>query len=143
MALQESEKYKRREFGESLKKMLKKNGIKITDTANALGVTQGYMSQVISGMTQLQKEKFEDLTDYLSQNISEDDICRLTAMYYNARAGDDIINTAVSVSATTTQRHFLHLFEQLTCDQQMAILNAMLQYIDQNKTKMAEHAGLD
>ena len=39
----------RQEFGNALKVILKRNNIKIREVANALGVTPGYMSQIING----------------------------------------------------------------------------------------------
>lgn len=135
----------RQEFGSTLKALLKKNGIKIGELANAMNVSGGYISQVINGSTILTEDRFIDLTSYLEDNIrSQDDIIRLSGLYFNAKAGTSFFNTGEIVQATTVQRHFLQLFIQLTSDQQMDMLNSMLQNIEDNKNRMeleARRAG--
>ncbi|WP_288616208.1 helix-turn-helix transcriptional regulator [uncultured Victivallis sp.] len=134
----------RQEFGNALKVILKRNNIKIREVANALGVTPGYMSQIINGQTLLTEERFTELYSYLEDNIaSNDDVLRLSAMYCNAKAGTSFLQNNELIQATTIQKHFLQLFIQLTSDQQMQILQTMLQFIENNHQAQAIAAGIE
>lgn len=133
----------REEFGVALRSILNKNNIKLLTVAKVLGVSQGYISQVLTGATLISESRFGDLCEYLMKTIGdEEEVLRLAAKYTNARAGGGI-DVSELVGATTVQRHFLSLFMQLTSEQQLEVLRILLQFRENNRNEQAKLAELE
>lgn len=137
---------KRKELGEFLKKLIKRNDIKVPQLATALDCTGSFIYAILSGSNQLVDDKYDALINYLEKNnIDSDDINRLSLLWINAQSGVDITSVMdrESASVSVLKNHYWSLFDQLKIEQRERVLSLMLQYIEDNRNEMARLAGLD